>query len=57
LRDGDGGYFFTQLLDRKKSFSNEYFWFIPWGGLGPPRLILNHLGEINSYLQDLSSKN
>lgn len=48
----------THLLisDRSKWFDNEYFIFIPWA-VGPPHSIINHLADLNSYLQDVTAKN
>lgn len=58
LKDGVNGYMFTQMLNRAKAFANEYFWYIPWrDDLGPPGLIVRHLYELNSHLQDVTNEN
>lgn len=41
---------FHHRLDARKMFKTEYFVFIPWAG-DPPPLIIEHLYQLNSYLQ------
>jgi len=38
-------------IDREKQFSNEHFVFVPWNSNGPPRKIMDHLFELNSWVQ------
>lgn len=44
-------YGFNLLIDRRKKIVTEYFTFIPWQDTGPPRLLMDHLYKLNSYLQ------
>jgi hypothetical protein len=38
------------LLNRAKIFKGEFFTFVPWAG-DPPRALMEHLYQLNSYLQ------
>lgn len=44
-------YGFNLLIDRRKRIDTEFFTFIPWQDTGPPRLLMDHLYKLNSYLQ------
>jgi len=39
-------------LNRVRKFSNEFATFVPWL-FGPPPLLMNHLHQLNSYIQHL----
>lgn len=38
------------------AFEYEYFFFIPWDIMPPPSIV-NHMAELNSYLQEVTAKN
>jgi len=40
----------------KYFFENEYFYFIPWQ-YSMPKMLMDHLVELNNYVQDLTAKN
>lgn len=42
---------FHTMIDRRKRFGDDFFWFVPWID-EPPDLITEHLYQLNSYLQD-----
>lgn len=57
LFDKDVGKYAVKEVTRKQyDFENEYFIFIAWRYDMPPSLV-NHLAEINNYLQDITNKN
>lgn len=44
---------FHLQIDRRKRLDSEYFSFIPWTDAGPPRLLMDHLYKVNSYIQSV----
>lgn len=44
-------YGFSQLINRSKGFTNDFFTFLPWVG-DPPPLLVGHLFQLNSFIQE-----
>lgn len=42
---------FHHFIDRAKQFSQEHFVFVPWNATGPPKKIIDHLYQLNSWIQ------
>ena len=44
-------YGFAKLLEKSKAYDGQYFVFIPWGRGGPPGSLMQHLHNVNSFIQ------